>query len=77
MKLHAPGALIVAFVLLTISTTSQERGTATPGLLRSSFGKLPLYFIENRGVYPEEVKFYVQGADKTLFFTKKGITFRL
>ena len=43
----------------------------------SAFGKLPLYFVENRGVYPDEVAFTIQGADKTLFFTPAGITFRL
>jgi hypothetical protein len=28
-------------------------------------------------VYPDEVPYDVQGADKTLFFTRDGITFRL
>ena len=56
---------------------SQENTTAAPALLRSTFGKLPIYFIENRGVHPDEVSFYVTGSDKTLYFTKEGITFRL
>jgi beta-propeller repeat-containing protein len=50
---------------------------ATREFVRSSFGKLPLYFVENRGVYPDEVAFTIQGADKTLFFTPGGITMRL
>jgi len=45
--------------------------------LNAALSGLPLYFIENRGIYPDAVKFYVQGADKTLFFTPDGITFRL
>ena len=39
--------------------------------------ELPVYFIENRGVFPDQVKYFVQGADKALFFTREGITFRL
>ena len=66
----------VAAILATIAS-SQENKPASSSLLKTSFGKLPIYFIENRGIYPDAVKFYVQGADKTLFFTKDGITFRL
>ncbi|MBN2491776.1 MAG: SBBP repeat-containing protein [Planctomycetes bacterium] len=31
----------------------------------------------SRRAYPDEVAYYLQGADKTLFFTPAGITFRL
>ena len=62
---------------LSIITSSQDNKPASPSLLKTSLGNLPIYFIENRGVYPDDVKFYVQGADKTLFFTNNGITFRL
>jgi hypothetical protein len=40
-----------------------------------TFGQLPLYFIENRGQLYDEVSYYVQGADRTLYFTETGITF--
>ncbi len=40
-------------------------------------GQMPLYFIENRGRLDPRVAFYVQGHDKTLYFTRKGITFAL
>ena len=63
--------------LLASVVMGQDAKSASPSLLKASFSKLPIYFIENRGVYPDEVKFYIQGADKTLFFTKGGITFRL
>ena len=39
------------------------------------FGKMPLYFIENQGQLDKEVGFYVQGSDKTLYFTPRGVTF--
>ena len=48
-----------------------------PALLKASFAKLPIYFVENRGVYPDEVAYYVKGRDKTLFFGRDGITFLL
>ena len=67
----------IVFVLAVGVITAQDTKPAGPSLMKASFGKLPIYFIENRGVYPDEVKFYVQGADKTLFITKEGITFRL
>jgi hypothetical protein len=41
------------------------------------FGKMPLYFIENQGQLPKDVDFYVQGSDKTLYFTPQGVTFAL
>ncbi|MFH2001565.1 MAG: SBBP repeat-containing protein [Planctomycetota bacterium] len=45
--------------------------------VQNSFGKLPLYFIENQGQMDEEVAYYVKGADKTLYFTETGITFAI
>jgi hypothetical protein len=39
--------------------------------------RLPLYFIENRGQVDERVAYYVQGRDKTLYFTPQGVTFAL
>jgi len=68
---------VVGLVVLVAASPAQDAGRASPSLLKASFSKFPIYFIENRGVYPNEVAYYVQGADKTLFFTKGGITFRL
>jgi beta-propeller repeat-containing protein/thrombospondin type 3 repeat protein len=42
-----------------------------------AYGKLPLYFIENRGQLASRVAYYVQGADTTVYFTSDGITFAL
>jgi hypothetical protein len=36
---------------------------------------LPLYFAQNQGQMNEEVSFYVQGDDRTLYFTSQGLTF--
>jgi len=69
----------VAIVLTVVATATSGQGATppNPSLLKATFGKLPVYFIENKGLYPDEVSHYVQGADKTLFFTGEGVTFRL
>ncbi len=41
------------------------------------WGRMPLYFIANQGQLDEVVSYYVQGSDKTLYFTPQGLTFSL
>ena len=43
--------------------------------LEERFGKLPLYFVENRGQLDPRVAYSVQGRDTAIYFTKQGITF--
>jgi hypothetical protein len=45
--------------------------------VNQEFGKMPVYFIPNRGQMDEQVAYYVQGKDKTVYFTDEGITFAL
>jgi hypothetical protein len=61
-------------------------GDATQALRHTSEGvpassmaltRLPLYFVENQGQLDERVGYYVQGKDKTLYFTSQGLTFVL
>jgi len=63
--------------VLLFSTAGAHTQPPGSALLESTFSNLPIYFIENRGVYPDDVAYYVKGADKTLFFTPEGITFQL
>jgi hypothetical protein len=42
-----------------------------------AFGKLPLYFVENQGQLDGRVAYYIQGSDKTIYFTPDGVTFAL
>jgi len=42
-----------------------------------NLNRMPLTFIENQGQLHEDVGFYVQGSDKTIYFTPKGVTFAL
>ena len=40
-------------------------------------GKLPLYFVENRGQLDDRVAYYVQGRDTSVYFTGQGLTFAM
>jgi hypothetical protein len=42
-----------------------------------NFGRMPLYFISNRGQLDPRVDYYVAGADKTIYFGPSGITIAL
>ena len=41
------------------------------------FGRMPLYFIPNKGQVASQVDYYVQGKDKTIYFTSEGLTYVL
>ena len=49
----------------------------TRGRAQALLGKLPLYFIENRGQEDSQVAYYVQGRDTAIYFTDTGVTFAL
>ena len=45
--------------------------------MAQSYGRLPMYFIENRGQVDKQVKYYARGPGHTLFFTKEGLVMTL
>ncbi len=45
--------------------------------IEETFGQLPLYFIENRGQTDARVSYYLQAADKSIYFGAEGVTFVL
>ena len=53
------GSFVVLVSLFAAFGSAQNAREPGPGLLNPSFGNLPLYFVENQGVYPDEVEFYV------------------
>jgi len=63
-------------LLLASATSAQVDDLAGPSLLEATFLPLPVCFIENRGLYPDEAAYYVPGASRTVLFTRDGITFR-
>jgi hypothetical protein len=81
--------VLVAGCLLLVNSGSRELSAQTepsvtgapqglPGLrANTDFGKMPLYFIPNDGQTDKQVIYYVQGKDKTLYFTPEGVTFAL
>ena len=64
-------------VVTAASAGSAVNDAQTKARLSETFGKLPLCFVENRGQLDSHVAYYVQGSDKTLYFTPQGITFAL
>ncbi len=72
-------------VLLLAGLTGQNRSEPAPSLpnaptpeqqkrMVQTLGQLPLYFIENRGQLDEQVAYYVQGSETTVYFTATGVT---
>ncbi|MDQ5857673.1 MAG: hypothetical protein M3542_05255, partial [Acidobacteriota bacterium] len=53
------------------------REGAARARLEERFGKLPLYFVENRGQLDPRVAYSVHGRDTAIYFAKEGITFSL
>jgi len=70
------------WVLPVLAVLIVEQGSLSPqqpaleargrALVRSG---VSLPFVENRGVYPEAVRFYAMGEDRTVFLTAEGVTF--
>jgi hypothetical protein len=86
------GAMLVLGLLLVLSgglsslvMAGDDPGEGAPltepnaaqARVEAAFAQLPLYFIENRGQVDERAAYYVQGKDKTLYFTSEGVTFVL
>jgi hypothetical protein len=70
------GSVVVLLLLGGASSATVPRTDTIPGAhLDDSFGKLPLYFIENSGQKDSRVAYYVQGRDTTLYLTSQGLTF--
>ncbi|MCX6564567.1 MAG: SBBP repeat-containing protein [Candidatus Aminicenantes bacterium] len=77
-------SFLLAFVSIERGSTSVGMIQASSGIslsLKSSglktdmnFGKMPLYFIANKGQLDKRVAYYVQGKDKSLYFTSEGVT---
>lgn len=73
LVLLSPGA-----VAATLDGAGPGTGSnSSPGVSAVSvYGGLPLHFIPNRGQTAPEVKFYHQGRDQGIYFTRQGIWFR-
>jgi hypothetical protein len=70
--------------LLPVRDGSPEQGKTAPAAVNakahaliSDFGRVPVFFVPNRGQTDDRVGFYVKGADKTVYFAPDGVTFAL
>lgn len=63
----------------TAASTAKPQSPAAQGetkpLIEADYGRLPLYFIENRGQLDEQVKYYEKQGNHAIFFTAKEIRF--
>jgi hypothetical protein len=80
--------LVLGVLILGISAGSVAKqlqpGRAPAGIpasgvarLDPDFGRMPLYFIPNRGQLDERVAYYIVGRDKSIYFEPDGLTISL
>jgi hypothetical protein len=58
-----------------LSKVPRERQPEASARVQTFLGRLPLYFIENRGQEDPRVAYYVPGQNITVYFTSDGLTF--
>ena len=80
------GALIIVFTtgfggqgpkVQTASAQTSSIPSSAAFKIDRDFGKMPLYFIPNQGQMDARVAYYLQGRDKTIYFTSEGLTYVL
>jgi hypothetical protein len=61
------------------SSSAQASSALRSGSVKvdPDFGKMPLYFVPNQGQVDAQVAYYLQGKDKTIYFTSEGLTYVL
>lgn len=69
---------------LPVRDGSPEQGRTAPAFskakgpaLNRDFGRVPVFFVPNRGQTDGRVSFTVKGIDKTVYFAPDGVTFAL
>lgn len=72
-------SLLVAVCSLDLSATTlppRQSAPVSPSspLVERNFGAFPLHFVENRGQVDSRARYFVQGSDKTIYFTNSGLT---
>jgi hypothetical protein len=74
----APAPIPAAFTQAPLAPPlSKDPGPIERARILESLGRMPLYFVENRGQMDLQVAYYVQGSDKTIYFAPDGVTFAL
>jgi hypothetical protein len=71
------GWLVALVVVALPLAPTAPLGQAATVQAQMDWGQMPLYFVANQGQMDGRVAYYVQGSDKTLYFTPEGVTFAL
>jgi hypothetical protein len=81
LLLASPAALLGAFAWHTTPNAplgpSRTQDAANQAKLGATYGKMPLYFVENQGQTDARVAYYAHGQDTSIFFTPQGVTYAL
>jgi len=67
------GEVEVSSLLVGEGKGEGDLNESTKVKLQETYGKLPLYFIQNNGQVDEKVKFYEKGNGHATLFTKEGV----
>ena len=65
------------FAAFPVVSGAATTGTDDKEGILNAYGKLPLYFIENKGQLDPKVRFYVKTSGQTIYFTNEKIVFDL
>jgi hypothetical protein len=79
MKIHLKNCFVTMMLIVFGYASSAGGVVGDPKKLEvlESYGKIPLYFIKNRGQLDKRVKFYNKAQGHTTFFTREEVVFRL
>jgi hypothetical protein len=66
-----------AFLAVWLAGSAGSRPAEARTRIAERFERLPLSFVENRGQTDARVRYTVEGRDRTLYFTSKGVTYAL
>jgi len=70
-------AVVLGFGYISDADVKGMNVESIKARVQESYGKLPLYFIQNDGQVDERVRFYEKGSGHCVFFTERGIYFSL
>jgi beta-propeller repeat-containing protein len=78
-RLHSAAAVVAGTLVALLLAIGHTVGgpEASRAALKTSFAKLPLSFVVNRGQFDRPVAFAVQGRDASALFTPRGVTYVL
>lgn len=68
---------LIFFTFPSYALKTPKENIRTEASVKSSYGKLPLYFIENNGQIDESVSYYLKGKQGSIYFTKEAIVYDL